>query len=154
MLRMSMHGVPMFTERDFCRGRHGQESKKGKDREGSHQEGGKEDLKEKEVVASTTQKVPPPGRNPVHEQALSFASAEALFRILAPTLEGDVEHRHQKDADRGCSKHAAEHRRADGPSTDLGRASRDHCSPCHMPTGLSNEAAQHLLLAHRVDAEG
>jgi hypothetical protein len=51
---------------------------------------------------------------------LSFASAEALFRILAPTLEGDVEHRYQKDADRACGKHAAKHRRADGPSTDLG----------------------------------
>ena len=65
MLRMSMHGVRMFTEPVFCRGRHGQESEEGKeDREGSHQEGGKEDLKEKEVVVSATEKLPPPGRNP------------------------------------------------------------------------------------------
>ena len=64
MLRMSMHGVRMFTERDLYRGRHGQESEEGKeDREGSHQEGGKEELKE-EVVASTTEKLQPPGRNP------------------------------------------------------------------------------------------
>jgi hypothetical protein len=49
----------------FCRGRHGQESEEGKeDREGSHQEGGKEDLKEKEVIVSATEKSPPPGRNP------------------------------------------------------------------------------------------
>jgi hypothetical protein len=51
MLRMSIHGVRMFTEPVFYRGRHGQESEEGKeDREGSHQEGGKEDFKEKEVV--------------------------------------------------------------------------------------------------------
>ena len=62
MLRMSMHGVRMLTERD--RGRHGQESEEGiEDREGSHQEGGKEELKEKEVVVSATEKSPP-GRNP------------------------------------------------------------------------------------------
>src|SRR6267378_4642634 len=42
----------------FYRGRNGQESEEGKeDREGSHQEGGKEDFKEKEVVASTTEKL-------------------------------------------------------------------------------------------------
>jgi hypothetical protein len=74
MWRMSMHGVRMFTERDFCRGRHGQESEKGKDREGSHQEGGKEDLKEKEVAASTTEKLPPPGRNPDAKRNLSKES--------------------------------------------------------------------------------
>lgn len=51
MLCMSIHGVRMLTEPVFYRGRHGQESEKGKeDREGSHQEGGKEDFKEKEVV--------------------------------------------------------------------------------------------------------
>ena len=55
MLRMSMHGVRMFTERDLYRGRHGQESEESKeDREDSHQEGGKEDLKEKEIVVSAT----------------------------------------------------------------------------------------------------
>jgi hypothetical protein len=55
----------MFTEPVFYRGRHGQESEEGKeDREGSHQEGGKEDLKEKEVIVSATEKLPPPGRNP------------------------------------------------------------------------------------------
>ncbi|MBH5391749.1 hypothetical protein [Bradyrhizobium diversitatis] len=37
------------------RGRHGQESEEGKeDHEGSYQEGGKEDFKEKEVVVSAT----------------------------------------------------------------------------------------------------
>jgi hypothetical protein len=46
----------MFTEPVFYRGRHGQESEEGKeDREGSHQEGGKEDFKEKEVVVSATE---------------------------------------------------------------------------------------------------
>ena len=55
----------VFTEQVFCRGRHGQESEEGKeDREGSHQEGGKEDLKEKEVIVSATEKSPPLGRNP------------------------------------------------------------------------------------------
>src|ERR1700761_8172582 len=57
VLCMSIHGVCMFTESAF-RGLHGQESKEGKegkeDREGSHQEGGKEDFKEKEVVVSAT----------------------------------------------------------------------------------------------------
>jgi hypothetical protein len=48
---MSIHGMCMFTEPAFYRGRHGQESEEGKeDREGSHQEGGKEDFKEKEVA--------------------------------------------------------------------------------------------------------
>jgi hypothetical protein len=61
MSRMSMHGVRIFTERDPYRGRHGQESEEGKeDREDSHQEGGKEDLKEKEVIVSATEKLPPP----------------------------------------------------------------------------------------------
>src|SRR5258705_13503976 len=42
----------------FYRGRHGQESAEGKeDREGSHQEGGKEDFKEKEVVVSATERL-------------------------------------------------------------------------------------------------
>jgi hypothetical protein len=59
MLRMSIHGVRMFTEPVFYRGRHGQESEEGKeDREGSHQEGGKEDFKEKEVVVSATERLP------------------------------------------------------------------------------------------------
>ncbi|WP_198028198.1 hypothetical protein [Bradyrhizobium sp. WSM1743] len=45
----------MFTESNFYRGRHGQESQEGKeDREGSYQEGGKEDFKEKEVAVSAT----------------------------------------------------------------------------------------------------
>ena len=58
MLRMSIHGVRMFTEPVFYRGRHGQESEEGKeDREGGHQEGRKEDFKEKEVVASTTERL-------------------------------------------------------------------------------------------------
>ncbi|QQO14019.1 hypothetical protein JJB99_32675 [Bradyrhizobium diazoefficiens] len=50
---MSMHGVRTFTEPVFYRGRDGQESEEGKeDHEGSNQEGGKEELKEKEVVAT------------------------------------------------------------------------------------------------------
>ncbi|WP_165435411.1 hypothetical protein [Bradyrhizobium sp. Leo121] len=54
----------MFTESILYRGRHGQESEEGKeDREGSYQEGGKEDFKEKEVVVSATDLLPPPGRN-------------------------------------------------------------------------------------------
>jgi hypothetical protein len=53
MLCMSIHGVPIFTEPVFYRGRHGQEGKE--DREGSRQEGGKEDFKEKEVVVSATE---------------------------------------------------------------------------------------------------
>jgi hypothetical protein len=64
MLCMSIHGVRIFTEPVFG-GRHGQESEEGKeDREGSHQEGGKEDFKEKEVVVSATERLPPPGRKP------------------------------------------------------------------------------------------
>jgi hypothetical protein len=56
MLCMSIHGMSKFTEPIFYRGRHGQESEEGKeDCESSHQEGGKEDFKEKEVVASTTE---------------------------------------------------------------------------------------------------
>ena len=56
------HGVCMFTEPVYKRGRHGQESEEGKeDREGSHQEGGKEDFQEKEVIWSTTNRVPLPG---------------------------------------------------------------------------------------------
>jgi hypothetical protein len=62
MLHMSMHGLRMFAEPVFSRGRHGQESEE--DREDSHQEGGKEDLKEKTVIVSATEKSPPPGRNP------------------------------------------------------------------------------------------
>ena len=62
---MSIHGMCMFTEPAFYRGRHGQESEEGKeDREGSHQEGGKEDFQEKEVVVSATERLPPPGRDP------------------------------------------------------------------------------------------
>jgi hypothetical protein len=58
MLCMSIPGVCMFTEPVFYRGRHGQESEEGKeDREGSHQEGGKEDFKEKEVVVSATERL-------------------------------------------------------------------------------------------------
>jgi hypothetical protein len=75
MLRMSMHGVRMFTELVFCRGRHGQESEESKeDREASHQEGGKEDLKEKEVIVSAIEKLPPPGRNPDAKRNLSKGS--------------------------------------------------------------------------------
>lgn len=57
MLCTSIHGVRMFTEPVFYRGRHGQESEESKeDRQGSHQEGGKEDFKEKEVVVSATER--------------------------------------------------------------------------------------------------
>jgi hypothetical protein len=63
----------MFTERDFHRGRDGQESEEGKeDRKGSHQEGGKEDLKEEEeVIVSASKKSPPPGRTPDAKRNLS-----------------------------------------------------------------------------------
>ena len=57
MLRMSIHGVRMFTEPVFYRGRHGQES-----------EEGKEDFKEKEVVVPATERLPPAGRNPDAER--------------------------------------------------------------------------------------
>ena len=58
MLCVSIHGVRMFTERFFYRGRPGQESEEGKkDNEGSHQEGGKEDFKEKEVVLSAIERL-------------------------------------------------------------------------------------------------
>jgi hypothetical protein len=53
-----MHDVRTFTERESHRGPHGQESEEGKeDRQGSHQKGGQEDDKEKEVVAPTTVKL-------------------------------------------------------------------------------------------------
>ena len=82
MLCMSTHGVRMFTEPVFYRGRHGQESEEGKeDREGSHQEGGKEDFKEKEVVVSATERLPPPGRNPDAKRNLSKGS-EASFAAV------------------------------------------------------------------------
>ena len=81
----------VFTEQVFCRGRHGQESEEGKeDREGSHQEGGKEDLKEKEVVLSATEKLPPPGRNPGAKRNLSKGSevSFAAFRYRGKALSG------------------------------------------------------------------
>jgi hypothetical protein len=72
----------MFTEQVFCRGRHGQESEEGKeDREGSHQEGGKEDLKEKEVVVSATEKSPPPGRTPDAKRNLSKGSEMSFAAV-------------------------------------------------------------------------
>ena len=61
---MSMHGVRIFIEPVFYRGRHGQESEESKEvREGSHQENGKEDFQEEEVIVSSTDEMPPPGRN-------------------------------------------------------------------------------------------
>ena len=72
---MSIHGLRMFTEPVFYRGRHGQESEEGNEnREGSHQEGGKEDFKEKEVIAPATEALPPPGRNPDAKRNLSKGS--------------------------------------------------------------------------------
>ena len=69
MLCMSIHGVCMFTEPIFYRGRHGQESEEGKeDRESSHQEGGKEDFKEKEVVASAMRRHHQPPIGSVHRR--------------------------------------------------------------------------------------
>jgi hypothetical protein len=63
----------------FYRGRHGQESEEGKeDHEGSHQEGGKEDFQEKEVVVPTTERLPPPGRNPDAKRNLS----QRIWRVL------------------------------------------------------------------------
>jgi len=54
---MSILAVRMITEPVFKRGRHGQESEEGKEDRESHQEGGKEDVKTKEVVVSTTEKL-------------------------------------------------------------------------------------------------
>ncbi len=82
MLRMSMHGVRMVTEPAFYGGRHGQESEEGKeDREGSHQEGGKEDFQEKEVVGSATEKLQPPGCNPDAERNLSKGSEMSFAAV-------------------------------------------------------------------------
>jgi hypothetical protein len=53
---MSMHGVRMITEPVCYRGPHGEEGKE--DRE-SHQESGKEDFKEKEVVILATESARP-----------------------------------------------------------------------------------------------
>ncbi len=79
---MSMHGVRMFSESVFFRGRHGQESKEGKeDREGSYQEGGKENFQEKEIVVSAIEKFPPPGRDPGAERNLKgYEASFAAFR--------------------------------------------------------------------------
>ena len=55
---ISIHGVRLLTEPIFYRGPHGQESDEGKEElKGSHQEGGKEDFKEKEVVVSATERL-------------------------------------------------------------------------------------------------
>jgi len=82
MLRMSIHGVRMFTEPVFYRGRHGQESEEGKeDREGSHEEGGKENFKEKEVVAPATEKLPPPGSQPGRKANLSKGSEMSFAAV-------------------------------------------------------------------------
>jgi hypothetical protein len=82
MLCSSIHGVCMFTEPVFYRGRHGQESEEGKeDREGSHQEGGKEDLQEKEVIVSATEKLPSPGRNPGAKRNLSKGSEMSFAAV-------------------------------------------------------------------------
>jgi hypothetical protein len=78
---MPIHGVRMFTETCFYRGRHGQENEEGKeDREGSHQEGGKED-QEKEVVVSATEKLPPPDRNPDAKRNLSNGSEMSFAAV-------------------------------------------------------------------------
>ena len=88
MLRMSIHGVRMFTEPVFYRGRHGQESEEGKeDREGSHQEGGKEDFQEKEVVA--TERLPPPGRNP-DAKAKPSKGSETSFAAVRYRGKGKI----------------------------------------------------------------
>jgi hypothetical protein len=79
---MSIHGVRMFNEPVFYRGRHGQESEEGKEeREGSRQEGGKEDFKEKEVVVSATERLPPPGRNPDAKRNLSKGSEMSFAAV-------------------------------------------------------------------------
>ena len=82
MLCMSIHDMCMFTEPVFYRGRHGQESEEGKeDGEGSHQESGKEDFKEKEVVAPATAKLPPPGRSPDAKRSLSKGSEMSFAAV-------------------------------------------------------------------------
>ena len=81
MLCMSILGVCMITEPVFKRGRHGQESEEGKeDREGSHQEGGKEELKEKVAVVQRLRDRAPPGRNPDQGEA----SPKDLKYLLQP----------------------------------------------------------------------
>lgn len=79
MLRMSMHGVRMFTELIFYRGRHGEEGKE--DHEGSHQEGGKEDFQEEEVAVSAAEELPPPGRNPDAKRNL-FKGSKMSFAAV------------------------------------------------------------------------
>ncbi|MCK1338621.1 hypothetical protein IVB38_22060 [Bradyrhizobium sp. 38] len=72
----------MFTEPVFYRGRHGQESEEGKeDREGSYQEGGKEDFKEKEVVVSATERLPPASRNSDAKRNLSKGSEMSFAAV-------------------------------------------------------------------------
>ena len=85
-----MHGVRIFIEPVFYRGRDGQESEEGKeDREGSHQEGGKEDFQEKEVTVSTTDKLPLPGRN-------LDASDNSLKDLKCPLQPSSIAARHDK----------------------------------------------------------
>lgn len=88
---MSIHGVRMFTEPVFYRGRHGQESEEGKeDRQGSHQEGGKEDFKEKEVVVSATERLPPAGlRNPDAKRTCPIGS-EMSFAAVSLARQGNI----------------------------------------------------------------
>jgi hypothetical protein len=57
-------------------------AKKAKKTAGSHQEGGKEDLKGKEVVGFPTEKLPPSGRNPDAKRNLSKGS-QVSFGVAA-----------------------------------------------------------------------
>jgi hypothetical protein len=74
---MSTLGVCMITEPVFKRGRHGQESEEGKEERESHQEGGKENVKEKEVVVSATETAAP-DQNPDAKQISSKDLKRAL----------------------------------------------------------------------------
>src|SRR6516162_11692301 len=60
------------------------------------------------------------------QRMLALAFAETPLRPFSPSLEGDVEHRYQEDADRACREHAAKHRRAHPPAAELGCAGRNH----------------------------
>jgi hypothetical protein len=66
----------------FYRGRHSKENEEDKeDHEGSHQESGKEDFQEKEVIVSATQRLPPPGRKPDTKRNF-FKASEMSFAAV------------------------------------------------------------------------
>ena len=89
---ISIHGVRLLTEPIFYRGPHGQESDEGKEElKGSHQEGGKEDFKEKEVVVSATAKIAASGSQPGHlskGSEMSFAAVRYRGKVRPDLYAG------------------------------------------------------------------